>query len=141
MPDAPKVKVEPISAQTMRVRMFAPHGKPRLVNFWATWCGPCVAELPRIRNWAEAHPGYEVVMVDLDLPNRREEAVVPFIEREGIGHFTHWQIVDPDPTMALGRILPDWPDQIPVTYVVSRQGTVTHRFARALTEADLAALK
>jgi len=140
-PEEPKAEIEPISVQTMRVRMFAASEKPRLVNFWATWCGPCTAEIPRIRAWAKEHPGYEIVMVDLDVPSLREEKVEPFILREGLTDFTHWQLVDPDPTFALGKALPDWPDAIPVTYVVSEQGAVTKRFAKALTDADLATIE
>jgi len=139
--EEPVVTVEPISVQAMRARMFAAHDKPRLVNFWATWCGPCTAEIPRIRAWAKAHPAYEVVMVDLDLPSQREQRVEPFIHREGLAHFTHWQLVDPDPTAALGRVLPDWPNAIPVTYVVNERGSVTKQFARALSEADLASIE
>lgn len=139
--EEPVPRVEPITVETLRVRMLSASDKPRLVNFWATWCGPCTAEIPRIRAWALEHPGYDVVMVDLDLPSQRESKVEPFIHREGLAQFTHWQLVDPDPTMALGKALPNWPNAIPVTYVVSKQGAVTKRFARALTDADLAAIE
>lgn len=43
-------------------------GKVVVVNFWATWCTPCLAELPMLTNFAEAHPDMVVVGVAVDEP-------------------------------------------------------------------------
>ncbi|MDK2973582.1 MAG: hypothetical protein PWP23_3337 [Candidatus Sumerlaeota bacterium] len=44
------------------------HGKVTLVDFWATWCGPCMAEMPSVRKlYEEYHPkGFEILAVSLD---------------------------------------------------------------------------
>ena len=57
-------------------------GKPLLVNLWATWCAPCVAEMPTLDALAEREKGrIQVVVVSQDLAGKR--AVDPFFEKGG----------------------------------------------------------
>lgn len=66
-----------------RLAMAAFAGKPLLVNFWATWCPPCVEELPLIdRFWREhASNGFQVVALAIDQPS----AVKKFLQRQALG--------------------------------------------------------
>ena len=41
-------------------------GRVVLVNFWATWCEPCIAEMPVIKELAQRHPDVDVVLVNVD---------------------------------------------------------------------------
>lgn len=67
--------------QPLGMASFA--GKPLLVNFWATWCPPCVEELPLIdRFWREnASNGFQVIGLAIDQPS----AVRKFLERQNFG--------------------------------------------------------
>ena len=47
--------------------------KVSLINFWATWCGPCRFELPMLARWARAHPDVVVLGVAVDRDRRAVE--------------------------------------------------------------------
>lgn len=48
------------------VDLAALHGRPVLINFWATWCLPCRVELPALKAWSAVHPDVVVVGVSID---------------------------------------------------------------------------
>lgn len=63
-------------------RLSALHGTPVVLNFWATWCGPCQRELPALQNAAEVYAG-EVLIVGVD---QGEEApiVQAYVDKLGL---------------------------------------------------------
>jgi thiol-disulfide isomerase/thioredoxin len=60
--------------------------KTYVVNFWATWCGPCVKELPYFEkiNQQYMSENVEVLLVSLDFPKQIEKKLVPFINKKNI---------------------------------------------------------
>ncbi|MCG8456365.1 MAG: TlpA family protein disulfide reductase [Holophagales bacterium] len=58
-------------------------GEPVVLNFWATWCRPCVKEIPTLNELAKAE-GVKVVSVALDVEGA--EIVAPFVEAHGISY-------------------------------------------------------
>lgn len=61
-------------------------GKTYVVNFWATWCAPCVKELPYFEklNKEYADKNVEVLLVSLDFPKQIEKKLIPFINKNKI---------------------------------------------------------
>jgi thiol-disulfide isomerase/thioredoxin len=71
-------------------------GKPVLLNLWATWCAPCVAEMPTLDRLAAREPGrLNVVTLSQDLDGR--DRVEAFFEKQGYRNLETWL----DPRMAL----------------------------------------
>jgi len=135
---AASVTVEAVRPMQIPQRIGATE-QPMVITFWATWCGPCVSEQPRLYDWAQAHPEVRTIWVSLDLIRLRTSLVTPHLEERGYlrGAVEQWQLEDADPAMAMSRWLPDWQGILPTTVVVSRDGQVLETYPRALSEADL----
>ena len=58
-------------------------GKTYIINFWATWCAPCVKELPYFEkiNQEYSDKNVEVLLVSLDFPKQVERKLIPFINK------------------------------------------------------------
>ena len=80
-----------------RLRLPALVGKPVLLNLWATWCAPCVAEMPALDALAAARKDkLRVVTVSQDM--RGAELVLPFFAKHRLAHLEPW--LDPDSDLA-----------------------------------------
>jgi thiol-disulfide isomerase/thioredoxin len=126
-----------IGADALGVRLKETANTVRLFNFWATWCGPCVAELPLLRDFAAETDGVSLVLVSLDLPSKRRSKVGPFVREQGLDHLVNLQLDTNDAIGALHSVIEDWPDQVPVTLVVARDGRTVERFEQAVTREQL----
>lgn len=105
-----------------------------LVNFFATWCAPCVAEHPDLVAFDEAHAdGGDVQVVSVAFQNDREDISAFFTANGG-----EWPVVvDGD----LGSIAVAWGvTGVPESFLVSPQGVVVHRFLGGVTVEDLDAV-
>ena len=75
------------------LRMSDLKGTPTLVNLWATWCGPCVLEMPMLDALADKYPGkLRVVAVSQDMQGAAK--VGPFFAGHSFKHLEPW--LDPD---------------------------------------------
>ncbi len=92
-----------------------------VVNFWATWCQPCVEELPHFEsiNTTYKHKGVNVILASLDFPKMIETRLFPFIEDHDIqSEVIH--INDPDFNSWISRVDQSWSGAIPITVIYNK---------------------
>ena len=76
-------------------------GKPTLLNLWATWCAPCVVEMPLLDQLA-GQLGDEVRVLTVSEDMKGAEAVVPFFEEKGFANLPRWMDAKNDLAIAYG---------------------------------------
>jgi len=103
-------------------------GKPVMINFWATWCGPCVVEMPNIQEYYERYSGqFEVLAVNAD--ESREE-VESFGKKMNL---TFPLLLDPgNQVNSLYRLR-----GYPTTFLVDAEGVVQVQHIGPLSEAQI----
>lgn len=81
-----------------RLTLASFRGKPLLLNLWATWCAPCVREMPALDALAGAGGPLQVVAVSQDMDGAAK--VTPFFQAKGIRHLKPY--LDPDLRLSTG---------------------------------------
>lgn len=117
------------------LRLASLKGKPLLINLWATWCAPCVAELPALDRLAgERTDRLKVLTVSQDM--QKLETVAPFLKARGATRLEPW--LDPE-----GELSVQYGAQLlPTSIYYDAQGREVWRFSgpRDWNDAETAAL-
>ena len=89
-----------------------------LVNFWATWCKPCIEELPAFIELNEEYKNrrFKMILVTLDFPQHIETRVKPFINKNQIK--AQVVLLDDDANTWINKVHKDWDGSIPVTLLI-----------------------
>ena len=92
-----------------------------VLNFWATWCSPCVKEIAIFEKLHKdkTYPNLKVILVSLDFVNQIERRVIPFLEEKGISAQVRI-MTDTDYNAWIDRVDPSWTGAIPATLIYNR---------------------
>jgi thiol-disulfide isomerase/thioredoxin len=93
-------------------------GQPVVINFWATWCNPCRAEMPRLNLTAAANPGVVFLAVDL---GDDAAAVTSFLASLEVTHLE--TMIDPRSALPARYAAPP---ALPVSYFIDADGRVRY---------------
>jgi thiol-disulfide isomerase/thioredoxin len=88
-----------------------------VVNFWATWCAPCVKELPHFEQLNSEIKNIKVVLVSLDFKNQFESKLIPFLKKKSIKSEVVF-LADTDYNSWLPMVDKDWSGSIPATLII-----------------------
>jgi thiol-disulfide isomerase/thioredoxin len=102
-------------------------GKTLLVNFWATWCAPCVEEFPDLQNtWRmyRKRP-FQLVTVSVNYPDE-EKAVRAFLESQKASS-RNFIPATMDPSSIVQAFDPSWSGGVPYSIVIGPDGKVLHK--------------
>jgi thiol-disulfide isomerase/thioredoxin len=107
-----------------------------IINFWATWCKPCIKELPDFEkiNHDYRNEKVKVYLVSLDFPDKHDELLIPFIKEHNI-HSEVIHLTDPDANSWIDKVSPFWSGSIPVTVIY--KGNSREFYEKALTYDEL----
>ncbi|MDY0090432.1 MAG: TlpA disulfide reductase family protein [Flavobacteriaceae bacterium] len=108
-----------------------------VVNFWATWCVPCVEELPHFEklNAEYKERDFKMLLVSLDFPKMAESRVIPFIKEKDLKA----EVVllnDPDANRWIEKVSKDWSGAIPATLIY--KNNIREFYEKTFTDDELA---
>jgi thiol-disulfide isomerase/thioredoxin len=109
-----------------------------VINFWATWCKPCIEELPQFEQLRARQAGkpVQVLLVSLDFASKLDTKVRPFVQRQGL-KAPVWLLSEPDQNAYIDAIDRQWSGALPFTLVYNNRRQHRQRFERPLTLAEL----
>ncbi len=125
--EAEPVRLEAATAEDLRKLRTNPTDKVLLVNFWATWCGPCVSEFPDLETTYRMYRGrdFDYVTVSANLPDERP-GVLRAIEKQ---HATsrNLQFASDDTYAMQAAFDPKWEAGVPFTVLLAPGGKVLYQ--------------
>lgn len=112
-----KAQLKSINFSDFKERISNPESDTiYVVNFWATWCGPCVKELPEFSEAQDNHKDIEVkyLFVSLDFPGKEKDVFEFFQAKKIKGEVL--MFIDTDSNLWIDKVKKDWQGNIPVTW-------------------------
>jgi thiol-disulfide isomerase/thioredoxin len=111
-----------------------------VVNFWATWCAPCVKELPSFEQLRVANAGkkVKVLLVSMDYASQVDKKVKPFVKQRGLKSEV-LLLNESDPNTWMDKLDAKWSGALPFTLIVNNKTKQRATFEQELSQAELTA--
>ena len=116
------IKIATLNYEALKPLLHKNEDKTYVINFWATWCMPCVKELPAFEklNAAYKDKNVEVVLVSLDFPKQKESNLIPFVKNRKLeSKVLHFD--DPNEQFWIPDIAENWSGSIPATLIYNKE--------------------
>jgi len=123
---APDFELQSLGGETFTLADFK--GKPVLINFWATWCGPCRAEMPEFQEAAVDNADDLVIIGINNVAGDDRERIDDFVDELGV---TFLILLDEDGSISKSYQVRG----LPMTLFIDRDGMVNEVFTGALNKA------
>lgn len=127
-PASPRLVVQTFAGDQFDLQ--AHRGKWVVVNFWATWCNPCLKEIPDLDAFDQARVDVDVIGLAYEEIERAD--MEAFLKAHRIAYpIAVLDVYDPPADF-------ETPKGLPMTYLIAPDGTVAHKFIGPVTSAELA---
>lgn len=131
------VQVSPASADDLKALRKNPTGKLLLVNFWATWCAPCVKEMPEVQTMYRmyGHRPFDVITVSINYPDEQKGALASLTKL----HATTRNLIlgSTDLYTLLAAFDPDWNAAVPYSMLIRPNGEVVYKLQGTINPLEM----
>ena len=124
---APPFKLKDADGRTVSLAEYK--GKVVLLNFWATWCGPCKVEIPWFMQFEQQYKDRGLVVLGVAMDEEGWSAVKPYISERKINY--RILLGDDNVAQAYGGV-----DSLPTTFVIDREGRIVGRHVGLVSKSD-----
>lgn len=111
----PDVSFTDTHGDSINLKQF--DGKVVLMSLWATWCAPCINEIPQMEAIKQANINNDLVVLPVSI-DEESDKVAAFLARHDLGYYHTWL----DPEMNIDNVMPA--DVVPATYVFDGSGNL-----------------
>lgn len=112
------ISIKSYDYETFKSMLSKPTDTTYVVNFWATWCAPCIAELPNFERLGQTYKGskLKVVLVSLDSKKQVEKSLIPFVKKKKLQSKV-LLLSDPDMNAWIPKVDEAWSGALPATVI------------------------
>ncbi|MFQ3214500.1 MAG: thiol-disulfide isomerase/thioredoxin [Marivirga sp.] len=118
-------KVKIIKVAELLILTSEQNQNPRIINFWATWCKPCIKEMPLFIEAAKQFPEIDFIFISLDFADQVEKTAL-FAANKGMDAHSLYLIDDLDYDSWIDQVSPEWTGAIPATLFINASGKVLY---------------
>jgi peroxiredoxin len=131
------VSLQPIDEKGIATLVRNDSKKVRLINVWATWCGPCVVEFPELVAINRMYRGreFELVTISADTPENKDQALA-FLKKQQASSSNYIFNID-DKYKLVEAVDKEWPGALPYTILVEPGGKIIYRVQGELSPLEL----
>lgn len=136
------VKVKSFDFKSLEPYLTKSNDTTYVVNFWATWCLPCVKELPHFEKLNQTYAGKKVrvLLISMDMPNKIETSLLPFIKKKNLrSEVVH--LDDPDANAWIDKVDKSWSGAIPATIIYNAKKRMFYERSFTYEELETELLK
>jgi len=121
------VNLKPVTADDLKALRKNSTGKLLLIDFWATWCGPCRTELPTFETMYRmyGHRAFDLVTVAINYPDEMP-GVLKVLQDEHATN-TNFGLASTDLYAQLAAFDPDWNAAVPYTVLIRPDGEIVYK--------------